>query len=335
MAIKGLMILVLGAAVLGTVLLLLRLLRSERTRAVLKTLVAVPVVFMIPIIAYAILQRNAVVHHHVPATVPMPVAPSGDWDLRPVDAAHSFDQREVETVGDESGKSGDKTGRLLWALAGAMVHAIAEDPKGGVPENAADAVKRSPASEIELSPDPNRPKWVDASGQQVGGVYRTTAAVGPYTTRAECERELPRELRAAVDEYVEIYLGPNAVHRVELPLDYVREKIVEEEWLETRQVTVSPTKQVPMVRLHVLLGFDREVNGRLDQAWRRAVVHGKLWALGTAGSVALLVLSTFWGYLKTDLATRGAYRGRLRFATGLAVALVLLIGLAVLRSVGV
>lgn len=94
-------------------------------------------------------------------------------------------------------------------------------------------------------------------------------------------------------------------------------------------------EQVPMVRLHALLEFDREVNARLDEAWRRAVVRGKLWALGTAGSVLLLVLSACWGYLKTDLATGGAYRWRLRVASGLAIAMVLLIGLAALRLAGV
>lgn len=287
MAISVFIILVLGAAVLGTVLLLALLLTNEQTRAVLKALVLVPVVFMIALVMLAGWQRMAVVRHH--ARPAMPVAIVGHSK---VDVAQS-------------------------------------------PVTAAREAERTEPSEIDLSPDPDRPQWVDSPGRQVDGVYRAAVSAGPYTTRAECERELPKQLRAAVDEYVELYLGPQAVHRVELPSDDIRQNLVKEEWLESRRVTVSPTRQVPMVRLHALLEFDREVNAHLDEAWRRAVVRGKLWAMGTAGSVLLLVLSACWGYLKTDLATGGAYRWRLRVATGLAVAMVLLIGLAALRLSGV
>ncbi|NLY00525.1 MAG: hypothetical protein GXY83_30895 [Rhodopirellula sp.] len=316
------------ASVLGVVLLALVVFSSERFRAAVKTLVMVPVVVLVAMAVLAGWQRTAIrnetaiiddlaVEHTAQQTAAGTVATA--------EVAPPADQGTAE-----DGEHG--FGRLFRALSKAMLKTVAE---GNPPAAADDGVALTAEKTDETvaprrPPNPDQPAWVDASAEQIDGTFRMAISAGPYATREECERELPAAIDAAVDEYARQYLGPKAAGRVALSRDYLRENVVREQWLETRQVSVSPSKQIPMVRLHVLLGFDRSVNDALNDAWRRAVIHRKLWTLGTLGTMLLLILSACWAYLKTDLSTGGAYRKRLRFVTGLAMAFFVLAGLAVL-----
>ncbi len=370
------------AAVLGAILLSVRVLSSERFRATIKSLLAVPLLVVAAIAVLAHWQQKAEVatevarvtdrQHRTHKAVRLH---GGGHDIRveklivdqgEVTADHAIpvSDRKATAFSDNSsigaGEQSDpaplfplpaaagpertvgaaqptadkgfELTQLLALLSKVMVKTLAE----GTAETAAETETRSPAADTSRRPavdrtrQPGQPDWVDAPAQQVDGAYRVAVSVGPYATRGECERELPEALRAAVDEYASQYFGPEAAGRVRLPVDYLRENVVQEQWLETRRVSVSPSSQIPMVRLHVLLEFDRAVNDRLREAWRQAVIHGKLWILGTFGTMLLLLLSAFWAYLRVDLATRGAYRGRLRFATGLALTSIFLAGLAVL-----
>ena len=150
--------------------------------------------------------------------------------------------------------------------------------------------------------------------------------VGPFSTRPECDQAADAELRSAIDEYVLTYLGSEARGQVRLPIDYVRREIVKAEWEEQKQVRISPEGQIPeefvnMPRLHLLLEFDRTVNSHIESEWNRVVVRERLFGVGALGVLAFVLLGGVWSYLKIDLATGGAYRGRLRL---LAAALVLL-----------
>ncbi|NUQ62049.1 MAG: hypothetical protein HUU20_06155 [Pirellulales bacterium] len=323
---------------LGLVLSGVVVLSNERFRAVVKALLAVPLVVVLAFGVLAAWRKSVVVPDGSEVAVvdrsEIAIAPSPDGTRHQVNRPAVVSENPAPPSATESAgpKDGDVQ-RLFRALSRALLKTMADSNPSEVPHAVEKVSEKSAIAGpilAERMPQPGQPDWVDAAPQQVGGGYRMAVSVGPYATRGECDRELPRALCAAVDEYVGQYLGPEAAGRVELPSDYVQQNVVQQEWLETRQVSVSPTKQIPMVRLHVLLEFDREVNNRIDEAWRQAVVHRKLWTLGSAGTVLLLLLSTFWAYLKTDLATAGAYRGRLRFATGLAVALVVLAGLAAL-----
>ena len=160
----------------------------------------------------------------------------------------------------------------------------------------------------------DRPEWVDAAPRRVGGAYQMAIMVGPYSTRLECDAKLPDELKKAIDEYVAGYIGPEASGRARLRLDYIEEQIVKEEWQQTKRFSVGP-----MVQLHVLLELDREVNARLDEQWHKAIVAERLAGAGTLAVAGFLLLSAVWGYLRIDLATGGAYRGRLRVAAGAAI----------------
>lgn len=159
-----------------------------------------------------------------------------------------------------------------------------------------------------------RPAWVGAPAQLVGDAYQMTINIGPYTTRAECDAKLPEELQAALGRYVEACLGDQATRDISLPTDYLRQQLVKAEWQEVRPYSVGP-----MTQLHVLLQFDRKVKDRVLEAYRESAVADRLQAVAGWAAIALSLLTICFAYLKTDLTTGGLYRGRLRFAAGVAI----------------
>jgi len=180
--------------------------------------------------------------------------------------------------------------------------------------------KAEPESIAKETPpaEPKRPSWVDETPGLVDGVYRSIVTVGPYKTLEECEGAVDEKLEEAVGRYVETYverepgLDARAAARVRLPLDEVHQSIVKDRYTET---IVSRTPAVgSMIQLKLLLGFDRQANVRIQEAVRREVVGERIRWSGAALAGAMFLLLVAYGYLKTDLATQGAYRGRLRLA---------------------
>lgn len=164
----------------------------------------------------------------------------------------------------------------------------------------------------EPSTSPQRPEWVDAPPGMFGSLYRMVVAAGPYKTREECERELDEKLQAGVQEYAARRLGETAASQIELPVEFVRSHVVKKVWQET---IVSQTPSIgSMVQLHVLLGFDREAAGRIDEAWQQKMVARRMATTGVGLGAVLLLLLVAYLYLKADLATQGARRLRLRMA---------------------
>ena len=178
--------------------------------------------------------------------------------------------------------------------------------------------------QVDTISSKKQPAWVDAPPQVVDDVYQMSISVGPYTTRAECNAKLPEALQEALDQYVEVCLGDQTVDRVRLPVEYLRQKIVKEQWEETRQHSVGP-----MVWLHVLLKFDRKLKDQVLEAYGRATVNRRLQLVGVWAAVGLGLLTVAFGYLKIDMATGGAYRGRLRL--GIAAVILGVITLVVLN----
>lgn len=203
-----------------------------------------------------------------------------------------------------------KTVGMLRAMARALGRALVEEEQmlaekkdGTQPAGAAIAPK---------------PAWVDAPPAVVGESYQMSIAVGPFTTRAECEANLPEALQRALDEYVDVAIGRKAVGLVRLPADSLRHDVSKEEWEETRPYSVGP-----MVRLHCRLQFDRSFKARVLEAYREALVGERLRVVGAWAAIGLSLLTLGFAYLKVDLATDGNYRRRLR----LGAAAVILIGL--------
>ncbi len=142
------------------------------------------------------------------------------------------------------------------------------------------------------SPARKSPDWVEAPPRALGGVYQMSIAVGPYTTRAECDAKLPDALQEALDHYVEVCLGGQVDEPVLLPPDQLRQ-LVKDQWEEVRQYSVGP-----MVRLHVLLEFDRKVKDRAVEEHKRGVVGRRLRLTGIGLAAGLALLGAFYGYLK-------------------------------------
>jgi hypothetical protein len=195
-----------------------------------------------------------------------------------------------------------KTVGVIEAIAGALGRALTEERKVNVVQEATiePAVAKSEA----------RPAWVDAPPRSVDDAYEMSITVGPYTTRAECDAKLPEALHEALGRYVDICLGDEPPVGVRLPPDELRDRLVKDRWEETRQYSVGP-----MIRLHVLLRFDREFKERVLEQRRRAIVADRLGAIAFLATIGLILLATVFAYLKVDLATDGFYRGRLRLAT--------------------
>ncbi len=185
------------------------------------------------------------------------------------------------------------------------------------------------ASAQEVPPELARPEWVESRPQRVDDGYQMSITVGPYTSRLECDAQLPAALQVAVEEYLSIYLGPQWSGRIRLPADMLEEELVKDQWEETIQASVGP-----MVQLHVLLDFDSKFRQTVCEMRDQSIVAGRLWLAGTGLGVVLAWLALAVVFLRIDQATAGAYRGRLAAACILAAVAVLLAAGVVLRAAG-
>ena len=173
----------------------------------------------------------------------------------------------------------------------------------------------SPTLAPAAVPAKKSPAWIDEPSRLLGDTYQTTLVIGPYTTREECNAELPGELQKALNRYVETCMGQPAGWRpVALPYEFLRQEVVKGEYAEIRPSSVGP-----MTRLYLLLQFDRKIRDRIVAEGRRNTVAGRLWVGGSCLAGMLWLLAVIYGYLRVDLKTGGAYRGRLRFAAVLAI----------------
>jgi hypothetical protein len=222
----------------------------------------------------------------------------------------------------------------------------AKAPITGAVESAA-SDKAISAKTANASSAPKRPDWVGKppflyrlnnanyipdyyqavnSKPREGDCYVMNISTDPYTTRQECEAVIPSVLRTALYQYVEADLGRQAADRVNLTLEELRQMVVTE-YEETRPYGVGM-----MTQIHLLLNFDKKAKYLVDEALRLDIFTRRA-AVAGAGFVALwLLLAVFWGYLKLDLTTKGAYRKRLRAAAGFAILIIVTMGLLVLRS---
>lgn len=215
-----------------------------------------------------------------------------------------------------------KPGTTVDAILKAVGKAIAEtqrsrpfagrernDRAAAAPVDAAVDSELREAATLHVA-ETNRPEWVDEPpGRGPNGRYQRSLTLGPFTTREECEAALPAALELAATEYTAKYLGEQAAARIDLSVEQLRQQLVAETWEETIQASVGP-----MVQLHILLRFDSAFNGLLKQHWHRAQVQERIAGIGALMFLVLSLLFVAFAYLKIDLATAGAYRGRLKLA---------------------
>ncbi len=225
---------------------------------------------------------------------------------------------------------------IVFVVVGSFHYRMAEQPptplvqtprQNKATEIHSEETTAAPAPADAKVPD-DKPAWTSEPPKVVDDAYQMSIAIGPYSTRAECDAKLPEALQLALDLYVDVCLGDQSKDNLRLPFEYLKSQTVKEQWEETRQLSVGP-----MIWLHVLLQFDRKVKDHVLEAHRQAVVHRRLWEGGTWAAAVLAMLGTAFGCLKIDLATQGVYRRRLQI--GAAAVILGLVVLAIFKGSGI
>jgi len=188
-----------------------------------------------------------------------------------------------------------------------------------------------------------RPAWVDRKPTQVGEAYQVSVASGPQEKLGECAPALDEQLKKAVAAYVDEYLGPGAAGNrrasdvIAYDLGYIKKHLVKagSPFEEKLQMSFGP-----MYQTYALLefgpAFRHELDARRGDLERYALEVARAYrlrglALGFAAVLGLLAV--VFSYLRLDAATRGSYRGRLRFLAATAILIVMVAGTWLARSV--
>ncbi len=172
-----------------------------------------------------------------------------------------------------------------------------------------------------------RPDWVDAPPGLSSGVYTISVPSGRYVSVPECQRALDEAMQHSVDYYINEYLGQDdAANLVGISLAYIKHNLKKDEYAEI----VQSESVGPMHQLHARLEFDDRARADFQRQWRNAVVQHRLLYTGGGAVLVLALLSTLYGYLKLDLKTDGAHKGRLQLAATL-VALIVAAGVLLAR----
>ncbi len=172
-----------------------------------------------------------------------------------------------------------------------------------------------PTADVAATASPTpRPAWMDEPQGKRGsdGAYHKIASVELYRSRAECEEALPAELRKAVKQYIDQFLGDEgAAELVAMPVSDIHEHLIKGQWEEHTSDVLGP-----IVNLHTLLVFDGKANAEIKDRYQHARVAERLTSTGIGAGLLLGLLGTVFGYLKLDTLTRGYYSRRLQFAAG-------------------
>ena len=326
-------------AALGVMVFLVLLVAAMFSRTarpvVLGILGLVAVLLVISLLAPLAVRRESIPTPHStaewvprePIRTPVPLPPRAAMaPATPVAADQDISSAAAD---DDSDTEGRKPRGLLQVVGRAIGKAVAEEKEKKGQVAVAELYDAPPApAAVETQP----PDWVgQPASRSADGAYRVPVAAGPYKTRDDCEPYLAAEYRSAVDDYVVELLGHDARWHVGLPPDYVAEHVVKDEWEEWREFD-RPLGQ--MVKLHKLLVFDGQTAGRLEAQWQQTVTTQRVSAVAAASVALLLVLATVFAYLKIDLASSGAYRGRLRLGLCAALVALALIVMAVGKMIG-
>jgi hypothetical protein len=147
-----------------------------------------------------------------------------------------------------------------------------------------------------LEPTP-RPDWVGQPPhlEQRGGleIYFDAVTIGPYSTTAECDREVIPAANRSVRAYAEGHFAGG--DEVTLDSQFVQNHLIQARWRETVTTSIGPMQQE-----HLLLAFDRAVRSEIENRSRDVIIAQRLnSAAGGAGAVLLLVGGVYsllrWG----------------------------------------
>jgi hypothetical protein len=203
--------------------------------------------------------------------------------------------------------------------------APAAQPATTAPAAATAPSPSADTSPVASAPHKPRPAWIDAPPKLVNAVYSMSIKSGLFVDVPECQRALDLELKRESDRYIDDYLGGHASSIVNIPLEYLKEHVKKAEFSEL----IESESVGPMQQIYARLEFDDSARADFHRLQHDALVSDRLWYAGSAAGLVLALLATFYGYLKVDLRTGGAHKGRLRLAATL-MALIAVAGALVL-----
>ena len=210
------------------------------------------------------------------------------------------------------------------------------------------ATNNTDSAETEKTPSaPKRPDWVGKppflwragkaaefpdyyqivhTKPTTGDALVMCVSTDPFSTLQECEANIPEVLQAAVNQYMDRYLGRQWMGYVQLSPEQLSQLVVAE-YEETRDFSFGK-----MTQIHLLLSFDQKAKELIDDAIVAQLFANRASVAGTGFIGLWLFLAVIWGYLKLDLATKGAHRTRLRVTATLATLTLAWMIIAVLRA---
>ena len=179
-----------------------------------------------------------------------------------------------------------------------------------------------------------RPEWLDRAPGMQDQTYLVAVKSGLWSSGAECQEALDGAIARSVQQYLAGFLGDDrAAAQIEIEPAYLRQRLVKQPvYAETVEASVGP-----MHEWHALLEFDQDLRSDLRRMWDASKVSLRLRYAACGFGAVIAALGTLLAQLKLDLATRGMYRRRLRWGSGLAILLVTAgaVGICVLsRSCG-
>jgi hypothetical protein len=210
------------------------------------------------------------------------------------------------------------TGNSTTAVAQPEKSRDIADKNAASPAKKPDWVGKKPFFCREGSELPDYYKLGKDKPKLQGNAYIKDVEVGPYTSRIECEANVPDAICDALynfsNEYHQKYLYKNHISPEKL------RKLAVAEWEENIQSSVGP-----MTQLHVLVNFDQKAKDFIDEARNNYIFFNNATGIGISFICLWLFLLWIWAYLKIDIATKGVYRTRLRIAYGSVILIVVIV----------
>lgn len=176
----------------------------------------------------------------------------------------------------------------------------------------------------------NRPSWLETEPEEIGERFRVVVSSGPWARASKCSDELSKNIRRAVDHYIERYINrPDASRFVSFNSAYTHNNLLHG---PIYQETVRIPDPVGLMKQHhARLEFDQSFRDEVSRRWQEVVVKNRLQHTGIGFGGVIGFLMTVVLFFKLDTATKGYYTRRLKFA---AQAMILvLIGIGVILSI--
>lgn len=221
--------------------------------------------------------------------------------------------------------TGDSASEVVLSEAESTEQGAAPTPVGKKPHEL--TVEPTPAFRYLTTP---RPDWVETEAKKSDELYQIAIDSGLHVRSRTAHQSLQEEVKAAVDAFVNDYLGSD------LASTLTGYSIEESEAGTTRTISLRlEGESFPIARerfdervefdygvmnqAHALVKIDKKVKEALDRRWSKVRATSRLLQTGLGVGAVLLLLGTMFSYLKLDTASRGYYTGRLQFGAAAAI----------------